>query len=105
MVFLLTLPVACQSSGSGEVAEAVINSTLAVASAGVSRSSGGCYAACPVGTTCDAATGYCVTLPCRGRCKAHEQCVENGLEGQCIALSLPGGSVDVHPPQEAKKEP
>jgi hypothetical protein len=104
MVALLMLPVACRSGGSGGVGDAIINSTIAVAAAGVSRSNGGCYAACPVGTTCDEATGYCVTLPCRGRCKSHEQCVENGLEGQCIAISLPG-SVDVHPPQEAKNEP
>lgn len=106
MVVLVALSVACRGAGSGEVAEAVINSAMAVTAAGVSRSNGGCYAACPPGTTCDPNTGYCVTLPCRGRCKAHEQCVENGLEGQCIALTLPGGSVDVvQPPQEAKNEP
>jgi len=104
-VALLALPVGCRSSGSGDVASAVINTTIAVAASGVSRSQGGCYAACPTGTTCDPNTGYCVTLPCRGRCKAHEQCVEDGLKSQCVALSLPGGTLTVEPPKEAKTEP
>jgi hypothetical protein len=102
---LLALPLGCASDGTGAVAAAVLNTTVAVAASGVSRSQGGCYAACPPGTTCDSNTGYCVTLPCRGRCKAHEQCVEDGLKSQCIALSLPGGQITVEPPKEAKTEP
>jgi hypothetical protein len=104
-VVLLALPLGCQSGGSGAVASAVINTTIAVATSGVSRSQGGCYAACAPGTTCDSTTGYCVALPCRGQCKAHEQCVEDGLKSQCIALSLPGGQVTVEPSKEAKTEP
>jgi hypothetical protein len=104
-VALLALPLGCQGSGSGAVASAVINTTIAVASSGVSRSQGGCYAACAPGTTCDPTTGYCVALPCRGQCKAHEQCVEDGLKSQCIAISLPGGNVIVEPSKEAKNEP
>jgi hypothetical protein len=103
-VALLALLVGCRSGGSGDVASAVINTTIAVAASGVSRSQGGCYAACPTGTTCDPNSGYCVSLPCRGQCKAHEQCVEDGLKSQCIALSLPG-QVTVEPPKEAKTEP
>jgi len=107
MVVLLSLSVGlgCASGGSGSVGDAIINSAIAATASGVSRSNGGCYASCPNGTTCDPATGYCVTLPCRGRCKTNEQCVENGLDGQCIALTLPGGNVEVNPPQEAKSDP
>ncbi|MBN1207899.1 MAG: hypothetical protein JXB05_23750 [Myxococcaceae bacterium] len=104
-VVLLTLPVGCRGGGSGGVAEAVIGTTIAVASAGVSRSQGGCYASCPTGTTCDENTGYCVALPCRGQCKAHEQCVESGLQSRCVAIALPGGNVTVEPSKEAKTEP
>ena len=102
---LLALLAGCQSAGSGAAASALINTTIAVAASGVSRSQGGCYAACAPGTACDPSTGYCVALPCRGQCKAHEQCVEDGIKSQCIALSLPGGQVTVEPPKEAKTEP
>jgi hypothetical protein len=105
VVALLALPVGCRSSGSGGVADAVVNTAIAAASSGISRSQGGCYAACPPGTTCDPNTGYCVSLPCRGQCKAHEQCVEEGLKSRCIAIALPGGNVTVEPPKEAKTEP
>lgn len=104
-VALLALPVGCASDGSGAVASALINSTIAVASSGVSRSQGGCYASCPTGTTCDSTTGYCVALPCRGQCRAHEQCIEDGLKSKCIAISLPGGQVTVEPSKEAKTQP
>lgn len=102
---LVALPVGCATSGSNDVASAVINTTLAVAASGVSHSQGGCYASCPNGTKCDPTTGYCVSLPCRGQCKAHEQCVENGLQSKCISLGLPGSTLTVEPPQEAKTEP
>jgi hypothetical protein len=104
-VALLVLPAGCATSGSGDVASAVINTTLAVAASGVSRSQGGCYAACPTGTTCEPKTGYCVSLPCRGQCQAHEQCIEDGLRSRCISIGLPGGNVTVEPPQQAKTEP
>jgi hypothetical protein len=104
-VALIALPVGCASGGSGDLASALINTTVAVASSGISRSQGGCYASCPPGTTCDPNTGFCVSLPCRGQCRAHEQCVEEGLKSQCIAIALPGGKVTVEPPKEAKTEP
>ena len=104
MLLVLVVGLGCQSGGSGGVADAIVNTAIAATASGVSRSNGGCYAACPPGTTCDAATGYCVTLPCRGRCKANEECVENGLEGQCMVLTLPG-DVEVNPPKEAKSDP
>ena len=112
MLVLLALQVGigCASGRSsdgvgGGVADAIVNTAIAATASGISRANGGCYAACPPGTTCDPATGYCITLPCRGRCKAHEQCVENGIEAQCVAITLPGGAVEVNPPQEAKNDP
>jgi hypothetical protein len=104
-VALLALAAGCKSGGSGDAASAVINTTIAVAASGVSRSQGGCYASCPPGTSCDPSTGYCVSLPCRGQCKAHEQCVEDGLKSRCVAIALPGGNVTVEPSKEAKIEP
>ncbi|KFE58424.1 hypothetical protein [Hyalangium minutum] len=101
---LLALLAGCASGGSNTVAAAIINTTVAVAASGVSRSQGGCFSACAPGTTCDPNTGYCVALPCRGRCKDHEQCVEDGFKSQCVALSLPG-QVTVEPTKEAKTDP
>ena len=103
-VVLLALLAGCNSGGSGAVVSAVLTTTVAVATSAVSRSQGGCFSACAPGTTCDSNTGYCVVLPCRGHCKAHEQCVEDGLKSQCVALSLPG-QVTVEPSQQAKTEP
>jgi hypothetical protein len=100
---LLALPAGCGNSGN--MASAVIGTTIAVAASGVSRSQGGCYASCPPGTTCNEKTGYCESLPCRGQCKANEQCVESGLQSKCIALGLPGENITVQPSQEAKNQP
>lgn len=54
----------------------------AVVSSGVSRASGGCYAACPTGTHCIEATGYCEPLPCRGQCGDGEKCGSDGVTCQ-----------------------
>jgi hypothetical protein len=104
-VALLVLPLGCQSGGSGAASSALVNATIAVAASGISRSEGGCYASCPTGTTCNPSTGYCVSLPCRGQCKAHEQCVESAITSKCVALGLPGTNVTVEPPQQAKSDP
>lgn len=43
-----------------------------------------CYASCLDGTTCDAATGVCVPLPCRGHCPGGTRCkVVEGKEA-CV---------------------
>lgn len=95
--------VGCQSSGSGNAVDALINTGLAMGSAAVQRASGGCYAACPVGTTCDSVTGYCLPLPCRGRCRSDERCVQLGIEERCESLALPEGGLDIRPaPPPAK---
>lgn len=81
----------------GALASALINTSLALGSAAAQRAAGGCYATCPVGTMCDGETGYCLPLPCRGRCRSDERCVELGLEERCEALALPEGGLDVRP--------
>jgi hypothetical protein len=65
-----------------------------------------------VGTTCDEETGYCMPLPCRGRCRIDERCVGDGISEKCEALALPEGGLDVKPappretPSDApRKEP
>ncbi|MCY1020946.1 hypothetical protein [Pyxidicoccus sp. MSG2] len=81
----------------GAVVNALINTSIAMGSAAAQRAAGGCYATCPVGTTCDEQTGYCMPLPCRGRCRSDERCVELGLEERCESLALPEGGLDVRP--------
>ncbi|CAN94133.1 putative secreted protein [Sorangium cellulosum So ce56] len=55
-----------------------------------------CYAACPTGTACDAATGMCVRQPCGGKCPADYRCkVVEGKEA-CV-LGEPDRGV-VSPP-------
>jgi hypothetical protein len=80
----------CSGAATGAVASAVINTSIAAASAGVSRSQGGCYASCPVGTTCNGKTGMCDELPCRGRCSANELCDDTLAGGpQCVPSNMP----------------
>ncbi len=86
----------CRSSG-GVVASALINTGLAMGASAAQRAAGGCYATCPVGTACDSESGYCMPLPCRGRCRSDERCVGNGLSEKCEALALPEGGLDVVP--------
>lgn len=55
-----------------------------------------CYAACPTGTACDAATGMCVRQPCGGKCPADYRCkIVEGKEA-CV-LGEPDSGV-VAPP-------
>ena len=81
----------------GAVVNALINTSLAMGSAAAQRAAGGCYAVCPVGTACDEATGYCLPLPCRDRCRSDERCVQLGREERCEALARPEGGLDVNP--------
>ncbi|NMO23095.1 hypothetical protein HPC49_46910 [Pyxidicoccus fallax] len=103
VVLLAGVAVGCQSDGSGAVANALLNTGIAMSSAAVQRASGGCYAVCPVGTACDTHTGYCEPLPCRGQCRSDERCVQLGTGERCESLALPEGGLDVHPaPSPAK---
>ncbi|MFP2911953.1 glycerate kinase, partial [Pyxidicoccus sp. 3LFB2] len=87
---------ACRSAD-GAVASALFNTGIAMGAAAAQRAAGGCYASCPVGTACDGETGYCLPLPCRGRCRSDERCVQLGPEERCEALALPEGGLDGAP--------
>jgi hypothetical protein len=78
----------CAGASAGAVGSAVLNTAIAAGASGVSRAQGGCYASCPAGTTCNGETGYCDTLPCRGRCLGNEVCVVNGGVDTCLNRSL-----------------
>ncbi|HYO53965.1 hypothetical protein [Archangium sp.] len=86
-------------AGSGALLGAAVNTGIALGASAVSRSQGGCYASCPVGTTCNASTGYCDPLPCRGECDPFEQCIEDKLTYRCVARSPVNGDIIVNPAQ------
>lgn len=82
---LLLAVAACNTSGgSSSIASAAIATAVAATASGVSRASGGCYAACPTGTTCNTATGFCDPLPCRGLCGPNEWCEKIGSSERCV---------------------
>jgi hypothetical protein len=62
----------------------------AVGTAAVSRSVGGCLSQCPPGTTCNAQTGLCDTLPCRGMCRDDEVCESD----RCVPGLQPNLKID-----------
>jgi len=69
--------------GRGSNADPVTATLLGLGAAAVSRSQGGCYASCPVGTKCNGKTGYCEELPCHGRCAPDERCDTTTVE-RCV---------------------
>jgi hypothetical protein len=85
---LLLLLSGC-AGASGAVVNAAVNTAIAATASGVSRANGGCYAACPVGTKCNAGTGYCDPLPCNGRCRTDEACEGFGLQEHCVPRTAP----------------
>lgn len=78
--------------GVNPAAAAAMTSAVALGASGISRASGGCYAACPTGTSCNAKTGLCDALPCRGLCASNERCEMSGVMERC----MPGAEVDLH---------
>ncbi|MBI5547602.1 MAG: hypothetical protein HY901_27275 [Deltaproteobacteria bacterium] len=74
---------ACGCATGGDVGNAILMTGVAAASSGISRAQGGCYAACPPGTTCNAATGLCDALPCRGQCGPGQRCKRSPIE-HCV---------------------
>ena len=83
----LVLLGSCASGGNANVGAAVMMTAIAVGSSAASRAGGGCYAACPPGTTCNAGTGYCDTLPCRGACNSDQECDSTGVLDRCVPRS------------------
>jgi hypothetical protein len=84
---LLPLPVLVIACGCGHAVGAatgaLVNLAIGATASGVSRATGGCYANCPPGTSCNPATGFCETLPCRGQCGPEERCVQVGRIERC----------------------
>ena len=81
-----SLPLGCVN-GSGALFDAGLMTAIALSASAQSRASGGCYAACPAGTACNPATGYCHPLPCRGLCAGDELCVAAATGEGCVRMS------------------
>lgn len=103
-VWLAFLPGCVAGSAASVATNVVLNTALAAGASAASRASGGCYANCPPGTACDAATGMCLRKPCRGECGSNEECVEQALSYKCVVVTPLGGNTTVQP-QKAKSEP
>ncbi|MGC4114176.1 MAG: hypothetical protein QM765_06035 [Myxococcales bacterium] len=82
-LFLTAFLAASAGCAHGNVGDAALMTGIAAASAGISRAAGGCYAACPPGTSCNPATGLCDALPCRGQCGAGQRCERSPIE-HCV---------------------
>ncbi len=102
VVMTAVLPLyGCLSGSAGNV---LLNTGIALGASAVSRSSGGCYAACPVGTTCDKATGLCEQLPCRGECDPFQECIETRLSYRCVARGTANGALIANPTQAPSEQ-
>ncbi|HET9554024.1 MAG TPA: hypothetical protein VFP50_13730 [Anaeromyxobacteraceae bacterium] len=93
---LLTLA-ACRSSAPYTLPAAILNTTLAVGAAGVSRANGGCVATCTHGTTCNPRTGFCEAAPP----PPPPQCRVEPGGLRCLPLGVPA----VEQPQAGKEPP
>ena len=96
----------CHTGSSNTLAGAAVMSTLALGSSVANRASGGCYAVCQQGESCNTRNGLCEALPCRGQCRADESCEEGFLGLKCgpgPALSVSSGAVpaSARPPPPA----
>lgn len=83
LCILLGLQLGC-AAAPGAIVNAAVNTAIAGTASGISRASGGCYAACPVGTRCNTSTGYCDSIPCRDLCSTDEVCEVNAISEQCV---------------------
>ena len=81
------LALASCAASTGAVTNAAVGTALGLAGAGISRASGGCYASCPPGTTCNARTGMCDELPCRDRCNANQVCDLDRAVPTCVSAA------------------
>jgi hypothetical protein len=63
----------------GAVEAALSASTAAVMAMPAHRAAYGCFTSCPVGTTCNRATGLCDRPGCNARCGRNEVCVKSGF--------------------------
>ncbi len=92
VVRLIALPVmitvALLSGCSAAGANAVVGTAIAATAAGVRRSNGECYSPCTPGNVCNPQTGMCDPIPCRGECRAGEQCEQNALGDRCVPSAI-----------------
>ena len=83
-LIVLAAIAACHTGSSNTMAGAAIMTALAAGSSVASRASGGCYAVCQQGETCNEKTGLCEALPCRGKCTSSETCEEGFFGVKCV---------------------
>lgn len=74
----------CATAGGADLATAVVNTAVAGSVAAARRANGECYTPCTPGTACNATTGTCDPLPCRGECVMGERCEVTGLGEKCV---------------------
>jgi hypothetical protein len=87
----------CAAASAGAVANVLVNTAVAATASAVSRSQGGCYAACPPGTRCAEATGLCETLPCRDLCGPDQMCEQTGAGDRCVPRAAIDMKLDLKP--------
>ena len=90
LAFVLLASFGCRGHTNSAGAAAIVTG-IAVASSGVSRAMGGCYAVCTAGTVCNQETGLCDPLPCNGSCAENERC--DPLTNECV--HDPAGDITV----------
>ena len=73
LALALASGVACRSSAPYTLPAATIDTALAAGAAAAERASGGCYAMCTHGTTCNPNTGLC-ERDCLATCSSFEVC-------------------------------
>ena len=99
---LLVAAIAAGCGAGTSISTAVGASTVtgaALAASAANRASGGCWAVCTNGTTCNPRTGLCDDVPCRGLCGAEEHCETTYSESKCV----PGAPSDVIAASKARQ--
>lgn len=84
--------------GGNAAGAAVVMTAVALTTSAVSRAAGGCYAACPTGNK---DTGYCDVLPCRGLCRADQECDTHVLIESCVPRRAPDLQIQTVPKEPA----
>lgn len=84
-IIALLFAAGCGAAG-GTLVNAAVNTAIGAGTSAARRSEGRCYTACDEFTRCNPDTGYCVPIPCRGKCHAQERCVKDGPAERCIPV-------------------
>jgi hypothetical protein len=75
---------ACKTGSSNTMLGAGVMTGAALGASAANRASGGCYAVCTNGTSCNTRTGLCEVLPCRGQCTPDQHCEQSFTENKCV---------------------